>query len=130
MSTSGNFQSFNYGVDDSNYHHLPGQDYAVCFRREKGHCTISYVPADDGESFYLSQKPSNSLIKSLAGETKCGADFVIIPGGSNAKNGQGTCQVSCKNSFYDFAIRTPLFRALPQLCLAQLLTWEDIVAED
>ena len=93
MPTSGNVKSFNYGLNDENYHHLDSQDYAICFRRAAGHCMMSYIPANEGESFYLSFTPSTPAVRSRAGESGCPADFLIIPGGSNAQNGQGLCQV-------------------------------------
>ena len=96
MPTSGNVKSFNYGLDDENYHHLDSQDYAVCFRRAAGHCKIAYVPSNEGESFYLSFTPSTPTIKSRAGESGCPADFLVIPGGSDAQNGQATCSVRKK----------------------------------
>ena len=118
MPTSGNIKSFNYGIDDENYHHLDTQDYAVCFRRAAGHCKIAYVPANDGESFYLSFTPSTPTIKSRAGESGCPADFLIIPGGSNAKNGQGLCQVSstmCNVMLWYTAFQSPSPVATPNL---------------
>ena len=93
VENSGNVKSFNYGINDADYHHLDSQDYAICFRRAAGHCMIAYIPANEGESFYLSFTPSTPAIKSRAGESGCPADFLIIPGGQNVLEGDGTCQV-------------------------------------
>ena len=39
------------------------QDYSVCIRRNSGMCRVAYKPADDGESFYTSQKPTTPAIR-------------------------------------------------------------------
>ena len=93
MESSGSVKSFNYGLNDADYHHLDSQDYAICFRRAAGHCMIAYIPANEGESFYLSFTPSTPAVRSRAGESGCPADFLIIPGGQNVLEGDGTCQV-------------------------------------
>ena len=83
---SGTVQSFNFGADNT-FHHLNSQDYAVCFRRGRGYCRISYRASSSGESFYLSTTPQTSPTKSKAGESNCGADFLIIPRGSSGGAG-------------------------------------------
>merc|ERR1719468_862573 len=91
MESSGNVMSFNYGLDDTNYHHLTSQDYAICFRRAHKHCKIGYIPSENGESFYLSFTPSTPTIKSRVGETGCPADFLTIPRGTNSLYGDSVC---------------------------------------
>ena len=98
MAASGHFQSFNYGIDDSNYHHLVNQDYAICFRRASGSCKIGYIPANDGESFYLSFKPTTPTVKSRVGESGCLADFILIPRGTSSSDGQGSCSVCLQST--------------------------------
>ena len=91
MSESGRVRSYNFGVND-NYHHLADQDYAVCFRRARGSCRISYSASEEGESFWVSRNPTATAYAS-AGESTCIADFLIIPRGTNG--GAGTqCTVS------------------------------------
>ena len=81
METYGNFKSFNFGINDNDYHHLGSQvdistrissylhilistqDYSVCIRRNSGMCKVAYKAADDGESFYTSQKPTTPAIR-------------------------------------------------------------------
>ena len=60
----GNFKSFNFGLNDVDYHSLGPQGYAVCIRRNRGVCRIAYNAADDGESFYTSQTPTTPAIRS------------------------------------------------------------------
>ena len=97
MSASGIVKSFNFGTSDD-YHHLNDQDYAVCFRREKGYCRISYRATDEGESFYLSTTPQTSPTKSKVGETSCGADFLLIPRGTNGGAGSQRTTASVTSS--------------------------------
>jgi len=81
MAESGRIRSYNFGVND-NYHHLAEQDYAVCFRRARGFCRISYSATEEGESFWTSRNPTATTYSS-AGESSCIADFLIIPRGTN-----------------------------------------------
>ena len=94
MESSGNFKSFNYGVNDDDYHSLALLYYSICIRRNKNMCEIQYNAADDGESFYTSQKPTTPAIRSKAGESGCPADYINIPNGSNSEHGTGICTVS------------------------------------
>ena len=88
----GNFKSFNFGINDNDYHHLGTQEYSVCIRRNKKMCRIAYQASeDDGESFYMSLKPSTPAIRSRAGESGCPADYISIPNGSNDENGNAVC---------------------------------------
>ena len=92
MENSGNFKSFNFGINDNDYHHLGIQEYSVCIRRNKNICKIAYQASeDDGNSFYTNQKPSSPAIRSRAGETFCAADYINIPNGSNDEHGNGVC---------------------------------------
>ena len=92
MESSGNFKSFNFGINDDDYHHLGIQQYSVCIRRNKKICKIAYQASeDDGNSFYTNQKPTAPAIRSRAGETFCAADYINIPHGSNAEHGSGVC---------------------------------------
>lgn len=85
---SGRVSSFNFGLDDD-YHHLNDQDYSVCFRKESGHCSISYIAADlEGESFYLSTTPETTGTNSRTGQASCKVDFLTIPRGTSL--GAGT----------------------------------------
>ena len=94
METSGNFKSFNFGINDNDYHQLGTQDYAVCFRRNKGMCKIQYSASlTEGESFYTSQTPTTPAVRSKAGEGGCPADFVNIPNAGNSMQGQAVCTV-------------------------------------
>ena len=81
MDTYGNFKSFNFGLNDADYHSLgtqvdistrissylhicvSTQDYSVCIRRNSGMCKVAYKAAEDGESFYTSQKPTTPAIR-------------------------------------------------------------------
>ena len=74
MDNYGNFKSFNFGLDDD-YHTLASQVYSICIRRNSKMCRIAYNAADDGESFYMSQTPTVSKVRSRAGETGCPTDF-------------------------------------------------------
>ena len=92
MENAGNFKSFNFGLNDNDYHHLGTQTYAICIRRNKKMCKIAYQASeDDGESFYTSQKPSTPAIRSRAGESACATDYLNIPNGSNDEHGTGVC---------------------------------------
>ena len=91
MSDSGRVRSFNFGVS-VDYHHLADQSYAVCFRRARGVCRISYTPTEEQESFWLSRNPTATAYAS-AGESSCLADFLIIPRGTNGGAGS-QCTVS------------------------------------
>jgi len=91
MDTYGNFKSFNFGLNDADYHSLGTQDYSVCIRRNSGMCKVAYKAAEDGESFYTSQKPTTPAIRSKAGEKGCPADYLNIPNGSNSEHGGGMC---------------------------------------
>ena len=64
MEDFGNFKSFNFGLNDVDYHSLGIQKYAVCIRRNQGRCRIAYKASEDGESFYTSQTPSTPAIRS------------------------------------------------------------------
>ena len=91
MSESGRVRSYNFGVNDD-YHHLADQDYAVCFRRARGFCRMSYSATEEGESFWTSRNPTATQY-AAAGESSCVSDFLMIPRGSNG--GAGTqCIVS------------------------------------
>ena len=94
IESSGNFKSFNYGINDDDYHSLGTQDYAICFRRNKGKCKIEYSAAvNEGESFYTSQTPTTPAVRSKAGERGCPADYLNIPNAGNSVQGQSVCQV-------------------------------------
>ena len=90
MDNYGNFKSFNFGLDDD-YHSLATQEYAICIRRNSKMCRIAYNAADDGESFYMSQTPSVSKVRSRAGETGCPTDYITINDGSNHEGNGGIC---------------------------------------
>jgi len=95
MENTGNFKSFNFGLNDNDYHHLGTQDYSVCIRRNKKMCKIAYQASeDDGESFYTSQRPSTPAVRSRAGESACAADYINIPNGSNDEHGTGVCVIN------------------------------------
>ena len=47
METSDNFKSFNFGLNDDDYHQLGNQQYSICIRRAAGHCKIAYQAAND-----------------------------------------------------------------------------------
>ena len=94
MESTGNIKSFNFGLNDDDYHSLGEQTYSICIRRNKGKCRIAYSAADDGESFYTSQKPTTPAIRSKAGESGCPADYINIPNGSNSRYVGGTCTVN------------------------------------
>ena len=64
MEDYGNFKSFNFGLNDNDYHSLGTQKYSVCIRRNRGVCRIAYSASEDGESFYTSQTPSTPAIRS------------------------------------------------------------------
>ena len=93
MSSSGNFKSFNFGLNDDDYHHLANQEYSICIRRAQGRCKIAYQAANEGESFYTSLKPTNPT-KSKSGEAGCRADYITIPNGSGSLAGGAQCVVS------------------------------------
>ena len=92
---AGNMKSYNYGISDD-YHHLGGQEYSICIRREKGYCKIGYLPSQTGNSFYLSFHPgtNSGIARARSGEEGCGADFIVIPRGTNSLIGESTCTVS------------------------------------
>ena len=90
MDNYGNFKSFNFGLDDD-YHTLASQEYAICIRRNSKMCRIAYNAADDGESFYMSQTPTVSKVRSRAGETGCPTDYITINDGSNHEGNGGIC---------------------------------------
>ena len=94
MGSSGNFKSFNFGLNDDDYHQLATQEYSICIRRAAGRCKISYQAANEGESFYTSQTPSTPAVRSKAGERGCRADYITIPNGSGSLSGGAMCQVS------------------------------------
>ena len=94
MESSGNFKSYNFGLTDSDYHHLAFQVYSICIRRETGRCSIAYYAANEGESFYTSQTPTSPAIRSKTGEGGCKADYLTIPNGSNSQSGETSCSVS------------------------------------
>ena len=100
MEDRGNFKSFNFGINDNDYHHLGKQDYSVCIRRNKKMCRIAYQASeDDGDSFYTSQKPTTPAIRSRAGESGCPADYITIPNGSHDENGNGVCLGVSRSKF-------------------------------
>ena len=126
IESSGNFKSFNYGINDDDYHSLGTQDYAICFRRNKGKCKIEYSAAvNEGESFYTSQTPTTPAVRSKAGESGCPADYLNIPNAGNSVQGLSVCSVILKNwrNFTEFL----LFRIHQ---VHWLKVGEDIVAED
>ena len=90
MDNYGNFKSFNFGLDDD-YHTLGDQAYSICIRRNSKMCRIAYNAADDGESFYMSQTPTVSKVRSRAGETGCPTDFITINDASNHEANGGIC---------------------------------------
>ena len=90
MDNYGNFKSFNFGLDDD-YHTLGDQEYSICIRRNSKMCRIAYNAADDGESFYMSQTPTVSKVRSRAGETGCPTDFITINDASNGEANGGIC---------------------------------------
>ena len=90
MDNYGNFKSFNFGLDDD-YHTLATQEYAICIRRNSKMCRVAYNAADDGESFYMSQTPTVSKVRSRAGETGCPTDYITINDGSNHEANGGIC---------------------------------------
>ena len=94
MKSSGNFKSFNFGLNDDDYHQLGLQEYSICIRRAKGRCKIAYQAANEGESFYTSQTPTTPAIRSKAGEKGCPADYITIPNGSGSLAGGAQCVVS------------------------------------
>ena len=98
MAAHGNFKSYNFGLNDDDYHHLAYQVYSICIRREAGRCSISYVAANEGESFYLSQTPTTVAVRSKSGEKGCPADYLTIPNGSNSQYGEASCIVSILSS--------------------------------
>ena len=100
MEDFGNFKSFNFGLNDEDYHSLADQTYSICIRRNSKKCEISYRAADEGESFYTSTKPStpSSNFGSRTGESGCPADFLNIPNGSNDKFHGGVCLVIHTNT--------------------------------
>ena len=92
MGSSGNFKSFNFGLNDDDYHQLANQEYSICIRRAKGRCKIAYQAANEGESFYTSQTPTTPAVRSKAGERGCRADYITIPNGSGSLSGGAQCQ--------------------------------------
>ena len=46
MKSSGNFKSFNFGLNDDDYHQLANQEYSICVRHERGFCGISYTACE------------------------------------------------------------------------------------
>ena len=73
--SSGIVQSFNYdgGV------HLANQRYQICFRIERGMCTMSYYASPT--SFRISG-PSTTATANV-GSGSCTEDYITIPGGTN-----------------------------------------------
>ncbi|XP_035714482.1 uncharacterized protein LOC118438397 [Folsomia candida] len=104
LSEVGTIKSFNF--EGGRY--LNGQNYQICIRSGKGVCGIRYDSAP-GE-FRVKKSitaPKEMLLRSGAGTTACGQDFVMIP------DGHGTTVVNLREKRLLFRRRRPATTTKP-----------------
>lgn len=64
--------------------HLSNQHYAACFRREKGYCSICYIPSISiavETSFGLSTADADNAMGKAVTDSYCSTDYLVIPNG-------------------------------------------------
>jgi hypothetical protein len=83
---SGRFQTFNF-AETTTYSHLASQNYAICVRREDGHCCIEYSVCSDTNSWTLDSLDATKAKQ----DDLCTGDWVGIDGVSaSCSTGSGT----------------------------------------
>jgi len=87
--TTGTVSSFNYLSTSTTRRHLSNQDYEMCFRREKGYCSICHIATAFGLSVSLSDTAAQGAIAS-----NCQLDYLEIPDGKTQANAKLTAHTA------------------------------------
>jgi len=87
--TTGTVSSFNYLSTSTTRRHLSNQDYEICFRREKGYCSICHIATAFGLSLSLSATAAQGAIAS-----NCQLDYLEIPDGKTQANAKLTAHTA------------------------------------